>query len=71
LSHWCSCTSRTAVHAQKAIRASGAIRYVVADVVRSRTFGVRLNALFSPVSSCRIEAKLPERLTGNRIRLKP
>ena len=42
-----------------------------AAVVRFRTFGVRLNELFSPVRSCRTDAKVPERFTGSRMRLNP
>ena len=40
-------------------------------VVRFRTFGVRLKAIFRPVIACPSEVSTPDRFTGRKMRLKP
>ena len=65
------CTSSTALYAEKAINRNGVTMNNARAVVRFRTFGVRLNELFSPVISCSTEANVPDRFTSSRIRLKP
>src|SRR6056297_1442807 len=64
-------TSRYTVKIENAISTNGNTTNVIGAVVRSRTFGVRANAIFLPVTAWLSERNEPDRLTGSRIRLKP